>query len=342
MWIKCLKGHLTAPKNEPISVCDYYENRGDGDCVFSKRDEVKSTVQCTKNWKGFPEMRFKGDTEILEDGKRVMLWKTVTDSSESIKEEQNRTVKIVKPNWSILQIGDVDDMYAQIERCARTCYLSESKSKSSTDTAKFVKMLVDSGHHSQLEHVSITVRFVTDREIANEIVSHRMASYSQESTRFVTYTDEDGSEKEVGFVKPSQIKEDSRAEELWYRGVQSAEAFYLALIGEGVSAQNARSVLPLCTATTLVVTANLREWRHIFKLRCDKPAHPDMRNLMCPLALYLSHLMPEVFCDIPINPVENDKFETEKKVAEAPLTEVGDKSYRDSNPATSRYIGHLK
>ena len=159
--------------------------------------------------------------------------------------------------------------------------------------ANFVRNLIKRGHESVLEHVSITVRIITDRGISHEIVRHRLASYSQESTRYCNYKD-----KEIEFVLPYDIDPETKIFDYWKLSCQASEADYKVLIAEGVAPQTARSVLPNCLKTELVMTCNLREWRHFFKMRCAPGAHPDMKYLATIMLHDFQEKIPVVFDDI--------------------------------------------
>lgn len=152
--------------------------------------------------------------------------------------------------------------------------------------------LIGWGHTSVLEHVSLSATIRTDRAIANELTRHRLASFTQESTRYVDYT---GGGIEV--IRPHELPNDKTqaADVAWFEACVTAELAYTRMRENGVLPEIARSVLPLCTATTLHMTANLREWRHIFRLRCDKAAHPDIQRLCADLLRQARELVPVVF-----------------------------------------------
>lgn len=210
-------------------------------------------------------------------------------------------MKIVEPKYEILtdiSEGGIKELQ-QIERVARICYKSEDKITPDGESAKkLVGFLVKQGHEAMLEHSQLSVLFTCDRGIANELVRHRIASFAQESTRYCNYSKEKFG-GELSFIRPYYI--DDLSEEacdaisdscLW------AEKLYLQLIKDGLRPEQARCVLPLCLKTEIVVTANYREWRNIFKLRTPVAAHPQMRELMCPLLLEVQKKIPVVFDDI--------------------------------------------
>jgi thymidylate synthase (FAD) len=179
-----------------------------------------------------------------------------------------------------------------IERIGRTCYKSEDKI-TEVSAAKFVEMLVKRGHLAMIEHAVMSVRFVTDRGVSHELVRHRIASFAQESTRYVNYGSKDG---ECTFVKPCWIGQNDVADQAWVRACSESEGSYLSLLRLGQTPQQARQVLNNSTKTEIVITANFREWRHFLKLRAvEKAAHPQMRALTIPLYEELRRDMPEIF-----------------------------------------------
>lgn len=230
-------------------------------------------------------------------------------------------MKIVEPKYEILtdiSEGGIKELQ-QIERVARVCYKSEDKITPDGESAKkLVGFLAKQGHEAMLEHSQLSVLFTCDRGVANELVRHRIASFAQESTRYCNYAKEKFG-GELSFIRPyyipdepkeNTVKAASSTEELkkletdyqinnvWYRACDEAEEGYRALIANGMRPEQARCVLPLCLKTEIVVTANYREWRNIFKLRTPVAAHPQMRELMCPLLMELQKKIPVVFDDI--------------------------------------------
>lgn len=182
-----------------------------------------------------------------------------------------------------------------IEYAARICYKSEQKTGKRDD---FLEKIIKTGHESVLEHEKITVVFTIDRGISHELVRHRIASYSQESTRYCNYS-QDRFGNEITVIEPFfYIGTDSYV--VWRDTCEFIEKQYIELIRMGV-AQEARSVLPNSLKTEIVVTFNLREWRHFFKLRCQDNAHPQMQQVAIPLLLLFKSAFKHVFDDIPYN-----------------------------------------
>lgn len=212
-------------------------------------------------------------------------------------------MKIINPGFEIL--AATPDLEKVIERGGRVCYKSEDKI--TDDSAeKFVAHIRSLKHESVLEHGSITVLFICDRGVTHELVRHRIASFSQESTRYVNYSKgKFGSEITVidiatGF-NISITNHDKVAEAIymeWHQAMLDAEKHYMKMVELGATAQLARSVLPNSLKTEIVVTANPREFRHIFKLRCDKAAHPQMIELMKPVLKEFISRWPALFKDL--------------------------------------------
>lgn len=190
-------------------------------------------------------------------------------------------------------------MLQKIEAAARTCYKSEGKIQEGS-AAKLVAGLIKSGHEAMLEHASVTVKFVVDRGISHELVRHRLASFAQESTRYCNYSKDDfGSE--ITFIIPDYLEYKSEGWNIWKESMKQAEDAYFKMLDFGLSPQQARAVLPNSLKTEVVMTANLREWRHFFKLRAlgttGKP-HPQMLEVAVPLLEDMKNLIPVVFDDL--------------------------------------------
>jgi len=209
-------------------------------------------------------------------------------------------MKIKEQSHEILQIPD--SACKIIEQCARVCYKSEDKI-TDTSAAGMVKQLIESGHHSQLEHTYMTVKFITDRGVSHELVRHRLASYSQESSRYCNYS-KNKFGNEITVIKPVFWDRNTVEYNFWKFSMERAEQDYFDLINVGAIAQEARSVLPNSLKTEIVMTCNIREWRHTLSLRCSKKAHPQMRALVSSLLVDLVNLMPILFNDIYVKAFE--------------------------------------
>jgi thymidylate synthase (FAD) len=200
-------------------------------------------------------------------------------------------MKIERPKVIIESKINRTQILKKLEQCGRVCYKSENKITDDSASA-FVTKLVRSGHLSVIEHISLTAKFITDRGISHELVRHRISSYSQESSRYCNYGNGGLAVILPGDISPEMT--DSVHQE-WEAAVKEAERSYLNMIQMEVAPQIARSVLPTCTKTEIVATANLREWRLILEQRTSTAAHPDMRRLMRPLLRYLRLQLPEIF-----------------------------------------------
>lgn len=195
---------------------------------------------------------------------------------------------IVKPSVSLESPIDGENVLKFLESCGRVCYKSECRI--TPDSARgFVKRLLDSKHESVLEHYNISMRVICDRGVSHEIVRHRIASYSQESTRYCNY----GKSDEIQVIEPPGLDGEKRI--LWVVAMQASERAYLDLIRSGSTPQIARSVLPNSLKTELVMTMNLREWRHFLRLRIAPTAHPQMREIAYMVRDILVHKIPVVF-----------------------------------------------
>lgn len=210
-------------------------------------------------------------------------------------------MKIIDPTFEILSPFSRQDALAMlrlIETCGRTCYKSEGAA--TADSAPdFVRKIARSfKHESIIEHGSVSVRFVVDRGVSHEIVRHRLAAYSQESTRYCNYS-KDKFGNEITFIRPPFFADEKSQEyQSWAESCATAEDHYLELLILGATPQEARSVLPNSLKTELVMTANLRVWRHVFTLRTSSKAHPQMQQIMRPLLARFQEVMPELFDDI--------------------------------------------
>ena len=194
-------------------------------------------------------------------------------------------MKVIKPSVKLLNNPQYETVLMLIEKAGRICYKSEPKG----DPEKFIKRLITKGHESVLEHQSFTFHIVTDRAIANELVRHRLCSFSQESTRYVKYDD-------IEVIAPTFLNRNETEE--WYSTCCQLERTYQNLVESKVAPQMARSVLPLSLKTELIMTANIREWRHIFRLRISPAAHPDMSYLMRMCWFELFNNYPIFFNDL--------------------------------------------
>lgn len=199
-------------------------------------------------------------------------------------------MKICNSSYVILDILD-KSLLKRIEIAGRTCYKSEDKITEDS-ASKFVRMLVKRGHEAMIEHVSFSVKFIVDRGVSHEIVRHRHFSFAQESTRYVNYN-----KKGMEFIQPKPV-DVPEMYRLWKDMMYYAEIYYNKMIDMGVKPEMARSVLPNSLKTEIIVTGNMRQWRHFLKLRTHKTAHPQIREVAVPLLEELKQKLPELFEDI--------------------------------------------
>lgn len=205
-------------------------------------------------------------------------------------------MRIISPSVEMMTPVDGTEVLQHIERCGRVCYKSEAKIAPDS-AADFVAAIIKRGHEAVLEHYNVTLKFICDRGVSHEIVRHRLASYCQESTRYCNYVKDDfGSE--ITVIKPLFLVEKTPGYEIWQATCKVAEGSYFAMLEFGCSPQEARAVLPNSLKTEVVMTANLREWRHFFRLRCSKAAHPQMREVATQALTLMQSAIPVVFDDI--------------------------------------------
>jgi len=222
-------------------------------------------------------------------------------------------MKIIKPYIEVLSEIDTSKIMKNIEACGRVCYKSETNATfESADI--FVRNIIKRGHESVLEHEKLTVRFVCDRGVSHEIVRHRLASFSQESTRYCNYSN-DKFGNELTFIRPcfwrdsdldlsgnghgfDPVRFNDPQYIVWRRSIQNAENDYNTLVALGAKPEEARSVLPNSLKTEIIVTMNMRELRHFLKLRTAKAAHPQMREVANMLLEYVKEKLPVLFEDI--------------------------------------------
>ena len=207
-------------------------------------------------------------------------------------------MNIIKPAVIIEDEIDPERIIKNIERAGRVCYKSENRIEDGT-AEKFISGILKRGHESVIEHEKITVRIICDRGVTHEIVRHRIASYSQESTRYCNYVnDKFGSQ--LTFIRPCfwDDEKDRQKLEVWKSSMQNIEDEYFKLIELGAKPEEARSILPNSLKTEIVVTMNMREWRHFLKLRTAAAAHPQMREVANIILEKFKAFLPVLFGDI--------------------------------------------
>ena len=214
-------------------------------------------------------------------------------------------MRIINQYYAIITPLYCNEILQTLESIGRTCYKSEDRI-TPTSAEQFVERIISNGHHSVLEHVNLSVRFVTDRGVTHELVRHRLCAFSQESTRYCDY------KGEVTFIRPvwceasiegiyDPDKTYAEFDDPTYEFVRSllqAERHYQELRELGWTPEKARAVLPNALRAEIVCTTNLREWRHILSLRCSNKAHPQIRALMQDLLSDLQEVIPILFSNI--------------------------------------------
>jgi thymidylate synthase (FAD) len=225
-------------------------------------------------------------------------------------------MRIIEQNIVFEEEIDGPRIIRRIENAAKTCYKAEHTVGNIDDAKAFVRSLIKRGHESTIEHISISARVITNRSVSHEWVRHRVGcSYSQESTRYCNY----GAEKfgnEITVIWPWYLGEPLRhlwtgdtephfpvmhntmAAYTWYRHMQACERAYLELLEQKCKPEEARGVLPNDLKTEFVTTMTLRAWRHFFKLRCAKTAHPQIRELALKALSELHSKIPVIFDDL--------------------------------------------
>lgn len=205
-------------------------------------------------------------------------------------------MKIIKPSVDFVGAIDGNAILSYIEQCGRVCYKSEDRIMDGS-AEMFCRGIIKRGHEAVLEHYSFTAKFICDRGVSHEIVRHRLAAYCQESTRYCNY----GNGRfngEITVIEPCYLAEGTDAYKVWAQAMQDCENAYFSLLNIGLAPQEARAVLPNSLKTEVVMTANIREWRHFFRLRCAPAAHPQMREVATQLLRESRKKIPVLFDDI--------------------------------------------
>jgi thymidylate synthase (FAD) len=205
-------------------------------------------------------------------------------------------MRIIEPSFEFMDNIDGKLILESIEKAGRICYKSENKI--TTNSAKeFIQKILQSGHESVVEHEKITVKIICDRGVSHEIVRHGIASYSQESTRYCNYSKAKFG-NELTLIRPFFWNKDPDKYAIWQDTMQTIENNYNSLISLGAQPEEARSILPNSLKTEIVITMNLREWRHFFRLRTGIRAHPQMREISIPMLTKFKETVPIIFDDI--------------------------------------------
>ena len=221
-------------------------------------------------------------------------------------------MKLVEP-WIKVEPFDGKKIMKRIERACRTCYRSEGNI--TEDSYKnLIKNCINRGHESVLEHEKITVRIYNDIGSYKDLTRHRFASFSVESTRYCSY-DKDKYGNQISVINPVYI-EDKEMYETWKKTIEEMEKGYMKLKELGATTDMCRNLLPHSTAAEYTMTANIREWKHIFELRANNHVHPAIRQVMIPLLKYFKEQMPDIFDDVPYDEEFNPEWYAKLSVEE--------------------------
>ena len=207
-------------------------------------------------------------------------------------------MKIVKPSVEIISNINSDTILKTIEKAARTCYKTENNISDDTSSAiKMISKLIDMGHTAMIEFADIHVKIITDTGVLKDITRHRHCSFAVESTRYCNYS-KGKFGNELTFIKPCHIEENSELYDIWFKTMQNIEKSYMKMAQNGALPDQLRMILPHSLKTEINIKANIREWRHIFKLRCAKASHPTVREIMLMLLNEFHSKIPVLFDDI--------------------------------------------
>lgn len=207
--------------------------------------------------------------------------------------------EIATPHATLIRIGsNVPDPIAgiqalqTIEYFGRVSHASEDSQTESSYLRFIPAVVINHSDWSIVEHVSATVDFLVDRGITHELVRHRLFSFTQESTRFVNYA----KKKPARFILPPGMTD--QAAHYWKTAIAQCEDAYKLLLSNNSTPQIARSVFPNALASRIIITGNLRNWRHFLIMRTTKESHPQMRQVTIPLLSQFQSIIPFLFDDI--------------------------------------------
>ena len=210
---------------------------------------------------------------------------------------------LVKPEIEIIDMAEYTKVLAKLEKIGRVCYKSEDRIEEGS-AERFIASIIRSGHESVIEHESASIKVICDRGVSHEIVRHRVASYSQESTRYCNYS-KDKFQNQIsvidistGFAYDMNIPIDFEKYKIWNEAMKCAEKYYFQMLEAGASPQEARAILPNSLKTELVMTMNLREWRHFLRLRLGNGAHPQIKEISKLILEVFKQRLPVFFQDI--------------------------------------------
>ena len=215
-------------------------------------------------------------------------------------------VKVYKESVEIMTPLDGDMIMKHLELCIRNCYKSEDKIEPGS-AERMIRKIIELKHEAMLEHFSISVRIITDVGVYKDLTRHRIASFAIESTRYCNYSKgKFGSE--LGVMVPPELQEGTEEYNIWFNAMEEIEKAYNALAAKGYKADVCRMLLPHSTKSSVILTANIREWRHIFKLRTAKAAHPTVQSVMKRVLVQFKKHIPIFFEDIELSEEDMQRY----------------------------------
>lgn len=207
-------------------------------------------------------------------------------------------VKIIEPSVEIVSEINSDKMLKQIEKCARNCYKSENNiTEDTTSAVKMIGKLIEMGHTAMIEFADVIVNLHCDVGVYKDLTRHRHCSFAIESTRYCNYS-KGKFGNEIFVIKPCNMDENSGIYHTWLKAMNDMERAYMQMAEIGATPDQLRMILPHSTAASVMMKANVREWRHIFNLRCAKAAHPSVRQIMLMTLNEFHNKIPVLFDDL--------------------------------------------
>lgn len=207
-------------------------------------------------------------------------------------------VKIIEPSVEIVSEINSDKMLKQIEKCARNCYKSENNiTEDTTSAVKMIGKLIEMGHTAMIEFADVIVNLHCDVGVYKDLTRHRHCSFAIESTRYCNYS-KGKFGNEISVIKPCNMDENSGIYHTWLKAMNDMERAYMQMAEIGATPDQLRMILPHSTAASVMMKANVREWRHIFNLRCAKATHPSVRQIMLMTLNEFHNKIPVLFDDL--------------------------------------------
>jgi thymidylate synthase (FAD) len=207
-------------------------------------------------------------------------------------------VKIIEPSVEIVSEINSDKMLKQIEKCVRNCYKSENNiTEDTTSAVKMIGKLIEMGHTAMIEFADVIVNLHCDVGVYKDLTRHRHCSFAIESTRYCNYS-KGKFGNEISVIKPCNMDENSGIYHTWLKAMNDMERAYMQMAEIGATPDQLRMILPHSTAASVMMKANIREWRHIFNLRCAKAAHPSVRQIMLMTLNEFHNKIPVLFDDL--------------------------------------------